>query len=392
MAEAVQRADGGRARADRFRSSAPWRRSGRRDAAPPASRSRTAPSARCPLRRSGARGRPRSRRTPRRARSACRRRPPRRPRRAPRSRRRARRCLPPRARGTRARAPHACARAVRAPARSRERGRPPRRLARSPRRRRPPARPAPPRPTRIGGSRPRSSGAAGRPQNVTTTSAACAAVKCAARAKGRRTFTATGAEVRARTAAISRDSTAGGWIPIVPRPPASLTAAASALPAIPPPMPAWTTGRATPRRSSSDGTRGTYPQPSRHLGVPSGCHNAVPAAGGRPGAPKHRRMSEPIAQRTLVKSPPELWAEISDVEALARHLGAFGEIRITRVVPETTVSWEGETARGTVELSAAGWGTKVTLRATPTGPPRRAPPRPSASIQPGGPPTAIRPR
>ena len=78
-------------------------------------------------------------------------------------------------------------------------------------------------------------------------------------------------------------------------------------------------------------------------------------------------MSEPIAQRTLVKSPPELWAEISDVEALARHLGAFGEIRITRVVPETAVSWEGETARGTVELSAAGWGTKVTLRATPTG-------------------------
>ena len=85
-------------------------------------------------------------------------------------------------------------------------------------------------------------------------------------------------------------------------------------------------------------------------------------------AAKHRRMTEPIAQRTLVKSPPELWAEISDVEALARHLGAFGEIRITRVVPETTVSWEGETARGTVELSAAGWGTKVTLRATATGP------------------------
>ena len=80
-------------------------------------------------------------------------------------------------------------------------------------------------------------------------------------------------------------------------------------------------------------------------------------------------MSEPIAQRTLVKSPPELWAEISDVEALARHLGAFGEIRITRVVPETTVSWEGDTARGTVELSAAGWGTKVTLRATRPGPP-----------------------
>jgi len=26
-------------------------------------------------------------------------------------------------------------------------------------------------------------------------------------------------------------------------------------------------------------------------------------------------------QRTLVKSPPELWAELSDPDALARHLG-----------------------------------------------------------------------
>ncbi len=77
-------------------------------------------------------------------------------------------------------------------------------------------------------------------------------------------------------------------------------------------------------------------------------------------------MSEPRAQRTLVKSPPELWAEVSDAEALARHLGVFGEIRITRLKPETTVAWEGDTARGTVELSASGWGTKVTLTATPT--------------------------
>lgn len=76
-------------------------------------------------------------------------------------------------------------------------------------------------------------------------------------------------------------------------------------------------------------------------------------------------MSEPSAQRTLVKSPPELWAEVSDVESLARHLGEFGEIRITRVEPETTVVWEGERASGTVELEPSGWGTKVTLTATP---------------------------
>ncbi len=74
-------------------------------------------------------------------------------------------------------------------------------------------------------------------------------------------------------------------------------------------------------------------------------------------------MQEPCAQRTLVKSPPELWAEVSDIDALARHLGEFGEIRITRLDPETTVAWEGDRARGTVALEPAGWGTKVTITA-----------------------------
>lgn len=74
-------------------------------------------------------------------------------------------------------------------------------------------------------------------------------------------------------------------------------------------------------------------------------------------------MSQTSAQRTLVKSPPELWAEVSDAETLARHLAEFGEIRITRVEPESTVAWEGERASGTVELEPSGWGTRVTLRA-----------------------------
>jgi hypothetical protein len=72
-------------------------------------------------------------------------------------------------------------------------------------------------------------------------------------------------------------------------------------------------------------------------------------------------MTETRVQRTLVKSPPELWAEISDAAALARRLEAFGEIRITRLEPETAVAWEGDTARGTVELEPSGWGTKVTV-------------------------------
>jgi hypothetical protein len=74
-------------------------------------------------------------------------------------------------------------------------------------------------------------------------------------------------------------------------------------------------------------------------------------------------MPEPRAQRTLVKSPPEIWAEVSDAGTLARHLGEFGEIRITRLEAETTVVWEGDRARGTVELEASGWGTKVTITA-----------------------------
>jgi uncharacterized protein YndB with AHSA1/START domain len=69
-------------------------------------------------------------------------------------------------------------------------------------------------------------------------------------------------------------------------------------------------------------------------------------------------------QRTLVKSPPELWAEISDPESLARHLGEFGEIRITRVQPEQKVEWEADAASGTVVIKPSGWGTKVKLTVT----------------------------
>jgi hypothetical protein len=75
-------------------------------------------------------------------------------------------------------------------------------------------------------------------------------------------------------------------------------------------------------------------------------------------------VSETTAARTLVKSATELWAACSDAESLARHLGAFGEIKITRLEPETTVAWEGDRASGTVTLEQSGWGTKVTVTAT----------------------------
>jgi hypothetical protein len=76
-------------------------------------------------------------------------------------------------------------------------------------------------------------------------------------------------------------------------------------------------------------------------------------------------MDELQAQRRLVKSPPELWAEVSDEDVLRHHLAPFGAIRITRRDPESTVAWEGDRASGTVSLDGAGWGTRVTLTAVP---------------------------
>jgi len=91
------------------------------------------------------------------------------------------------------------------------------------------------------------------------------------------------------------------------------------------------------------------------------------------------------AKRTLVKSPPELWAELSDMAALARHLGEFGEIHITRTEPEKVVEWEGELASGSVRLEPSGWGTKVTLTALPVvvdPPPREPEPEPPVAEPP----------
>jgi hypothetical protein len=95
-------------------------------------------------------------------------------------------------------------------------------------------------------------------------------------------------------------------------------------------------------------------------------------------------------QRTLVKSPPELWAELSDPDALARHLGELGEIRITRVEPEQTVEWEAADTTGKVLLKSSGWGTKVTLtadRELPAPEPPAEPPEPvvinEPAVEPG---------
>jgi hypothetical protein len=112
-----------------------------------------------------------------------------------------------------------------------------------------------------------------------------------------------------------------------------------------------------------------------HEGLGEGCSN-------------REAMQDLSVKRTLVKSPPELWSELSEVERLTRHLGAFGEIKITRLEPERTVAWEGEGATGTVSIEPSGWGTKVVLTARIEGEEPHPDPEPVAEVPDAPEPTA----
>jgi hypothetical protein len=85
-------------------------------------------------------------------------------------------------------------------------------------------------------------------------------------------------------------------------------------------------------------------------------------------------------KRTLVKSGPELWAEVSDPEALGAHFAAFGEIRITRTADASLVVWEGERAAGRLALAPSGFGTRVEIEGEPAA--RELPPPPQPEPEP----------
>ena len=88
-------------------------------------------------------------------------------------------------------------------------------------------------------------------------------------------------------------------------------------------------------------------------------------------------------QRTLVKSVPEVWAELSEDGVLGRLLrGRFGEIRITRLTPESSIEWEGELAAGLVELEPSVFGTRVRLSALIAEPPPVPPPAATVTAPP----------
>src|SRR5436190_17287943 len=74
---------------------------------------------------------------------------------------------------------------------------------------------------------------------------------------------------------------------------------------------------------------------------------------------KRLRMPRFEVSRTLVKSPPELWAELGP-DCLEK---AVGTVSVDATQPEREMTFAGKGVHGTALLEPAGWGTKVTLTA-----------------------------
>jgi uncharacterized protein YndB with AHSA1/START domain len=78
----------------------------------------------------------------------------------------------------------------------------------------------------------------------------------------------------------------------------------------------------------------------------------------------------PSIERTLVKSPPELWELVDDHELMERWsaelLDATGGVRVVEREPGERLVWEvpadGDPARIELLLAEKGWGTTVSIR------------------------------
>jgi hypothetical protein len=70
-------------------------------------------------------------------------------------------------------------------------------------------------------------------------------------------------------------------------------------------------------------------------------------------------MTSYEVSRTLVKSPPELWAELEG----ERLREALGDAVVRSTDPERELAWEADGAAGIARLEPSSWGTKVTLTA-----------------------------
>src|SRR3954453_8636305 len=77
------------------------------------------------------------------------------------------------------------------------------------------------------------------------------------------------------------------------------------------------------------------------------------------GPSKPAEVTSYEVSRTLVKSPPELWAELEG----ERLREALGEAVVRTTEPERELAWEADGAAGFARLEPSSWGTKVTLTA-----------------------------
>lgn len=73
-------------------------------------------------------------------------------------------------------------------------------------------------------------------------------------------------------------------------------------------------------------------------------------------------------EKTLVKSPPELWELVDDRELMRRWsaavTGISGEVTVLEREPGERLAWEAANADARIELVLAekGWGTSVSIR------------------------------
>jgi hypothetical protein len=74
-------------------------------------------------------------------------------------------------------------------------------------------------------------------------------------------------------------------------------------------------------------------------------------------------MAKVEVERTLVKSPPELWDEVGSEQALSRWLG---QVQVSSENPPHRLEWDSDVARGVIELESSGWGTKIRAHAETT--------------------------
>jgi hypothetical protein len=93
------------------------------------------------------------------------------------------------------------------------------------------------------------------------------------------------------------------------------------------------------------------------LAVTSAHFSAAEGPGGA--AAKSGGVMSYEVSRTLLKSPPELWAELEG----DRLREALGQPVVRTTEPERELSWKGGGAAGRARLEPSSWGTKVTLTA-----------------------------